>query len=735
VTDTVKDQRTARVSAGGLSIARPLYDFVNGELLGEAGLGPDHFWTGLASLIRELTPRNRELLARRDELQLALDDWHRAHHGPGEAAEYQQFLEDIGYLVPEPASVAITTENVDPELSEIAGPQLVVPVLNARYALNAANARWGSLYDALYGSDVIDESDGATRGGDYNPVRGRRVIGFVRDFLDQSFPLADGSHADACSHRVTSDGLEVRLVDGSVTGLSDAGQFDGFLGDRDDPGQIVLTNNGLHVILIIDRSTEVGAGDPAGIADVRIEAAVTTIVDFEDSVAAVDTDDKVAAYRNWLGLSRGTLTAPMTKNGREFVRRLAEDLHYTAADGGELVLPGRSLLLVRNVGHLMLSDMVTDPDLGPVPEGILDAVFTSLAALPGLRPDNPYRNSRTGSIYIVKPKMHGPDEVAFANLLFTRVEELLRLQPNTIKVGVMDEERRTSVNLAACLNAVADRLVFINTGFLDRTGDEIHTSMHAGPMVRRADMKQQAWITAYEDSNVDIGLASGLSGRGQIGKGMWAMPDLMADMYAQKIGQLHEGASTAWVPSPTAATVHALHYHRVDVRQRQTELRERRRTGREQMLIVPLVDPATLSGPERTRELDRNAQSILGYVVRWIEQGVGCSKVPDIDDVALMEDRATLRISSQLLANWLQHGLISEQDVRESFERMAQVVDRQNAGDPEYRPMGPRFTASIAFKTAVELALEGAGQPNGYTELILHRRRAEYKAAVGTGQA
>ncbi|QGN35683.1 malate synthase G [Microlunatus sp. Gsoil 973] len=731
----MKDQRTARVSAGGLSVAQPLYDFVNGELLGEAGLAPDDFWTGLAALIRELTPHNRDLLARRDELQLAVDDWHRAHRGPGKAAEYQKFLEDIGYLVPEPETVAVTTENVDPELSEIAGPQLVVPVLNARYALNAANARWGSLYDALYGSDVIDESDGATRSGGYNPVRGRRVIDFVRDFLDQSFPLAAGSHADACGHRVTSGGLEVRLVDGSTTRLSAADQFRGFLGDREDPSQIVLTHNGLHIILIIDRSAEVGAGDPAGIADVRIEAAVSTIVDFEDSVAAVDTEDKVAAYRNWLGLSRGTLTAPMTKNGREFVRRLSEDLRYTAADGGELVLPGRSLLMVRNVGHLMVSDMVIDNDLGPVPEGILDAVFTSLAALPGLRPDNPCRNSRTGSIYIVKPKMHGPDEVAFADRLFAGVEGLLRLEPNTIKVGVMDEERRTSVNLAACLNAVAKRLVFINTGFLDRTGDEIHTSMYAGPMVRKADMKRQAWITAYEDSNVDVGLAAGLSGRGQIGKGMWAMPDLMADMYAQKIGQPNEGANTAWVPSPTAATVHALHYHRIDVRQRQIELRDRQRTSREQMLIIPLVDPATLSGQDRTTELDRNAQSILGYVVRWIEQGVGCSKVPDIDNVALMEDRATLRISSQLLANWLHHGLITEADVRQSFERMAQVVDRQNAGDPGYLPMGPRFTASIAFNTAVELVLEGARQPNGYTELILHRRRAEYKVAARTSSA
>jgi malate synthase len=720
------------VNAGKLAVTTVLYDFVNDELLDEAGLGREDFWRGFEELVSDLAPRNRQLLQRRDELQAAIDEWHRQQGGCGDPVEYEAFLREIGYLVDEPDTVRVSTAGVDPELSEVAGPQLVVPVLNARFALNAANARWGSLYDALYGSDVIDESDGATRDAGYNPVRGRRVINFVREQLDRSVPLVSGSHADARGYRVGPEGLQVELVGGHTT-LVDLGQFRGYAGSPSQPTEILLVRNGIHLILIIDRDSDVGRSDPAAIADVQIEAAVSTIVDFEDSVAAVDAEDKVAAYRNWLGLNSGTLIAAVSKGGREFVRRLNDDRRFTAADGGELALSGRSLLLVRNVGHLMVSDAVVHADFGPIPEGILDAVVTSLAALPGLREGNPYRNSRTGSVYIVKPKMHGPDEVAFADELFARVEDLLGLARNQIKMGVMDEERRTSVNLAACLDVASSRIVFINTGFLDRTGDEIHTSLYAGPMVRKAEMKQQTWIKAYEDANVDLGLAAGVGGHGQIGKGMWAMPDLMAAMYEQKIEHPLAGATTAWVPSPTAAVIHALHYHQVDVRQRQSELAGGRRTTLTQLLTVPIMDPSTLSHEDRQRELDRNAQSILGYVVRWIDHGIGCSKVPDIDNVALMEDRATLRISSQLLANWLHHEVITVDDVRQSFERMAAVVDGQNADDAAYRPMAPDLTENIAFRTAVELVTDGAAQPNGYTEPILHRRRAELKAKGRAG--
>jgi malate synthase len=724
------------VPYGALSVAAALSDFVADELLPGASLDADAFWRGFEALIRELAPQNRELLEERDRLQARLDDWHREHAGrPHDAERYQRFLTDIGYLVPEPDDFEITTTDVDSELKDIAGPQLVVPVLNARFVLNAANARWGSLYDALYGSDVIAEGDGAERGSGYNPVRGELVIAFGRRFLDDTFPLLQGSHRDVRSYRVGESGLKVELVDGSITGLVDQTQYRGHRGTLGNPTNVLLANHGLHVDLRFDRDDPIGAGDAAGLAGIEVEAAVTTIVDFEDSVAAVDAEDKVVGYRNWLGLNRGTLTESVTKAGTTFTRSLHEDRHYTAPDGTDLTVPGRALLLVRNVGHLMTSDAITHAELGPVPEGILDAVLTSLAALPGLGADRPRGNSRTGSIYIVKPKMHGPEEVDFSRRLFGAVEELLHLPAGTVKMGIMDEERRTSVNLKAALHAARDRVVFINTGFLDRTGDEIHTSMEAGAMVRKGEMKKQAWITAYEDSNVDTGLAAGLRGRAQIGKGMWAMPDLMADMLEQKIAHPMAGATTAWVPSPTAAVLHALHYHQVDVRKRQDELAGHRRGSLSDLLTIPLAPSTDWSAAEKQKELDNNVQSILGYVVRWIDQGVGCSKVPDIDDIALMEDRATLRISSQLLANWLRHGVISEDQVRDSLQKMAAVVDRQNAGDPTYRPMSEDPSTNIAFQTAQELIVQGTRQPNGYTEPILHRRRREYKASFRPASA
>ena len=702
------------------------------ELLPQAGLDSESFWSGFGRAVDELAPRNRELLDERDRLQLSIDQWHRSRRDDeNDAVAYESFLRDIGYLLPEPDDFAITTADVDPELSEVAGPQLVVPVLNARFALNAANARWGSLYDALYGSDVISNEGDRPPGRGYDPVRGQRVVDFVRQFLDQAYPLADGSHVDATAYAIEESALVVRLADGRLTTLAEPAQYRGFGGNPSTPSAVVLRHHGLHVIIEFDRETQVGAADPAGVCDVEVEAAVTTIVDFEDSVAAVDAEDKVAAYRNWLELSRGTLRASVTKDGAAFERTLNHDRRFTGADGGELVLASRALLLVRNVGHLMTSDAVIDAEHGPVPEGVLDAVFTTLAALPGLRVDNPLRNSRTGSVYIVKPKMHGPAEVAFADRLFAVVEELLHLPPATIKMGVMDEERRTSVNLKASLQAATARIVFINTGFLDRTGDEIHTSMEAGVMVPKDEMRRQAWIEAYETSNVDIGLAAGLRGRAQIGKGMWAMPDLMAAMYDQKVEHPRSGATTAWVPSPTAAVIHALHYHQVDVAARQAELAGQSRSELRQMLTIPLGDATTLSVTDRRRELDNNAQSILGYVVRWIDQGIGCSKVPDIDDVALMEDRATLRISSQLLANWVRHGVLTADEVRQSLVTMAKIVDDQNATDPAYVPMSTDVDSSIAFATALELIMDGVRQPNGYTEPILHRRRRERKASLG----
>lgn len=719
-----------RVSVGRLGVASCLYDFVEGELLPDAGLDPNTFWAGFGRMVANLAPQNRALLEERDRLQSQLDCWHRTHPAEaGTGSELEAFLREVGYLVSEPADFCVSTTGVDPELSEVAGPQLVVPVLNARFALNAANARWGSLYDALYGSDVISAGGGAEPGRNYNPLRGRKVVDFVRAFLDESFPLAAGSHFDVVSYVVSRSGLSVQLADGRRATLTDPAQYRGYSGDPGAPDEVVLRHHGLHVVVRFDRRSPIGSSDQAGICDVEVEAAVTTIVDFEDSVSAVDAEDKVAAYRNWLGLSRGTLSVPVTKGASTFERTLNQDRRFSAADGGVLVLPGRSLLLVRNVGHLMTSDAVIDADLGPVPEGVLDAVITTLAALPGLRADNPFRNSHTGSVYIVKPKMHGPAEVAFADRLFDAVEDLLQLPATTIKMGVMDEERRTSANLKASLRAAANRVVFVNTGFLDRTGDEIHTSMEAGVMVRKAEMKEQAWIEAYEASNVDVALAVGLRDRAQIGKGMWAMPDRMADMYAQKVGQLMSGASTAWVPSPTAATIHALHYHQVDVSARQAELAGHTHSTLAELLTVPLGDPSCWTTTDVQQELDNNSQSILGYVVRWIDQGVGCSKVPDITGVALMEDRATLRISSQLLANWLRHDVVTAEDVRHTLERMAEVVDSQNADDPSYEPMCLDLDHNIAFATALELIIDGARQPNGYTEPILHRRRRERKAA------
>ncbi len=722
---------TQTVQLSGLTINKQLFDFIEHEALPESGMSSSHFWQSFASIINDLSNDNINLLAVRDSLQAQIDNWHQDNFGNKfNFANYKQFLTEIGYLVPTVDNFSISTENVDAELATMAGPQLVVPIMNARFALNAVNARWGSLYDALYGTDVISSDDGAEKAGAYNPVRGAKVISYAKDYLDQAIPLTTGSHQDVVAYHLNEQQLMVSLSNGEQSTLQNSDAFIGFTGSISQPSTLIFEHNGLHLELVFDASSDIGKSDPSTLSDIVLESALTTIMDCEDSVAAVDGEDKVIAYRNWLGLMQGNLTEKINKGGKEFTRKMNADRSYQSLSGETVTLKGRSLMFVRNVGHLMTNNAIIDSQGREIPEGILDAMITSLIALHDIKGNSEHSNSSEGSIYIVKPKMHGPEEVKFADTLFARVEDALSLPRNTIKMGIMDEERRTSVNLINCIHAAKARVVFINTGFLDRTGDEIHTSMAAGPMARKADIKLTPWIGAYENNNVDAGLACGFSQKAQIGKGMWPIPDQMANMIATKINHVEAGANTAWVPSPTAATLHALHYHRVDVFALQQQLMQREPANLDDILTIPLATDTTWSDAEITEELDNNAQGILGYVVRWIDQGIGCSKVPDINDVGLMEDRATLRISSQHIANWLHHGICTQAQVQASLEKMAKIVDDQNVSDPTYQAMSDDFANNIAFKAACALVFCGAKQPSGYTEPLLHQFRLDKKSTA-----